>query len=365
MQEKLQIKPSQLFCSIILVQFGSALLLDVARDAKKDAWITLLLGALVGMVIYCVYIGLFRYYPNVPLTTYVQKIWGTYLGWFVGLLYTVYFIYLASRVLRIFTELLVITSYPNTSILLMGILLILSTSYALMKGINALGRISTICLFFIFLIIFLIILGETFSDLYQFPRLLPVLENGWEPILNTLFPTVITEPFGEIIVFTMLLPFLSKKEKALKYGIFAIAVSGIYLAISSIIHLAILGETLTSTSSFPILASASLINIADFISRIGALIVFGTVILGFFKISIFFYCAVLGASHLFKIEQKNLLILPIGLIILFVSIASARSYIAHIYEGQSIAPYYLHLPFQIILPLLLLLTAIIKNRLSA
>src|SRR5262245_59853712 len=114
MQGRLQIKPTQLFCSIVLIHFGSALLLDAARDAGKGAWITLLMGMVAGMVIYCIYIGLFHYYPDLPLTSYVQKIWGPYIGWTVGLLYVVYFIHLAGRVLRDFTELVSITSYPNT-----------------------------------------------------------------------------------------------------------------------------------------------------------------------------------------------------------------------------------------------------------
>lgn len=364
MQTKLQIKPSQLLCSIILVEFGSALLLDVARNAGKDGWITLLIGTVIGIIIYSIYVKLFHYYPDLPLTSYIQKIWGPYVGWIVSLLYVVYFIYIAGRILRDFAELLIITAYTNTSILTIGLLMIVSISYAVMKGLNGLARISSICLVTVLTAIILIVLGEALSGLFQFHRTLPVLENGWRPVFETLFPTVTTAPFGELIVFTMLLPFLSKKEKAFKFGAVAIIISGVYLAFSSILHLIVLGESIAVRSTFPILSAASMINIADFISRINALIVFAMVILGFFKISIFFYCAVLGASHLFKVSEKKLFILPIGILILYSSIISAWSFNEHAYEGFLVVPYYLHLPFQIIIPLLLLITIIIKNRLK-
>ncbi|WP_375540594.1 GerAB/ArcD/ProY family transporter [Peribacillus simplex] len=41
-------------------------------------------------------------------------------------------------------------------------------------------------------------------------NLLPVLEEGWKPVFTTAFPLTFTFPFGEMIVFTVLMPYLNR-----------------------------------------------------------------------------------------------------------------------------------------------------------
>lgn len=363
MNKKMSINTLQLFSLIVLFELGSAILLDVAKDAKKDAWITLLLGTILGIGIYFLYYTLHRFYPDLPFTLYIQKIWGPHIGWIIGILYIVYFINIAGRVLRDFTELLIITAYPYTSIFIIGILMMSSISYGISKNLQVMGRVSFLCLTGVGIVVLIIIFGEAFSGLIDIRRNLPILENGWKPIFKTLSKTI-TTPFGELIAFTMLFPFVDKKVRTLKTGIFAIIVSGGYLAFSSILHLAVLGESIAFHSTFPVLSAVSFINIANFFTRITALVVIAMVLLGFIKISIFFYCAVLGTSHLFKIKNKNTLIIPISILILYSSIVDAESFNEHTYEGLKIVPYYMHIPFQFIIPLLLLLTVLLKNKLN-
>ncbi|MFP8642561.1 GerAB/ArcD/ProY family transporter [Priestia aryabhattai] len=83
---------------------------------------------------------------------------------------------------------------------------------------------------------------------------------------------------------------------------------------------------------------------------------------GFFKIGLFFYATVLGLSHVFKIKHPSPLVFPIGLVILFYSLSLAQNYFEHIYEGLNIIPFTLHLPFQIVIPALLLVIAFLRNR---
>src|SRR5687768_11408262 len=104
--EQIKIKASQMCFLIILFEMGSALVVGVGTNAKQDAWIAVLVGLLGGLVLYFVYYRLFKYYPDLPLTSYVQEITGKFIGRILGFLYVVYFIYIATRVLRDFGELL-------------------------------------------------------------------------------------------------------------------------------------------------------------------------------------------------------------------------------------------------------------------
>ncbi|MCG0041087.1 spore germination protein, partial [Escherichia coli] len=84
--------------------------------------------------------------------------------------------------------------------------------------------------------------------------------------------------------------------------------------------------------------------IASFIQRLDTFILILMVILGFVKITIYFFCAVIGAADLFRMKPSVTNIYLIGGVIFFSSLMIAPSYQAHINEGLKIVPYLLHLP---------------------
>ncbi|MGM0879360.1 MAG: GerAB/ArcD/ProY family transporter, partial [Bacillota bacterium] len=123
--EKAKISVIQLFVIMFLFELGSALVVSYGVTAKKDAWLAILLGMCGGIVLFFIYYFLFRQYPNLPLTGYARKIFGKYLGWVIGLLYVVYFLYEAARNLRDFGDLLLTSTMPKTPLLAINILFVL------------------------------------------------------------------------------------------------------------------------------------------------------------------------------------------------------------------------------------------------
>ena len=351
----------QMFCLIVLFELGSALLMGYGKDAGRGAWIVLLLGIVMGLLLYCIYTALFYQYPTLPLTSYSQKILGKYVGWTIGFLYVLYFMYIAARFLYNFIDLLITAAYENTSPFIIGFFMMLSVIYVFNQGLEVIGRLAGICFVLVIVTLVVIVVFELASKLVLFENLRPVLEYGWKPILSQLFPLVTTVPFGEMVTFSMILPFLDHSHQARKIGMFAVALSGLYLSFSLALHISILGDNLLIRSTFPFLSTVSLINIADFITRMEPLVVILLVILGFFKIIVFFFCAIIGAADLLNIKQMNRLSYPIGFLILAMSFAINANYIEFLKVGTKIVPYYLHLPFQIIIPLILLLIVMIRK----
>jgi spore germination protein KB len=350
---------------MIIFIFSTNLLLGVTVDAKQNAWIVDLLATIVGCVVYLIYIALFLKYPELPLTSYIRKIWGKYIGGAISFFYIIYFIYMASRVLRDFEGLLVMSTYHQTSIITIGICMTFVLIYANYKGIEVLSRVSCICFVLIFISIIIITIMQTVGGYMKFEKLGPVLDEGWRPIWKTLFPVSIMVPFGELIAFTMILPYLNKKNHAKKYGLIAILVGGVYLAINSVILLSILGEDVARRSSFPALTAVSYINLAGFIQRMETLIIIMMVIFGFVKASIFFFCATIGATDVLRVKSSFTSIYLIGIIIFFSSLAIAPTYLNHLDEGLKVLPYWVALPFQIGIPILLLITAVIRDKMKS
>ncbi|MEH7073187.1 GerAB/ArcD/ProY family transporter [Neobacillus drentensis] len=363
--EKAKISASQLFVLIVLFEMGSAILVGIASNAKQDAWIAVLLGMVGGIGIFYIYYGLFVYYPELPLTSYLQEITGKWIGKFIGLFYVAYFIYIAARVLRDFGELLSSTIYNSTPLFVINTLMIITIIYAIHKGFEVLARVGELYFGIVYMTAILGMLLITFSGLIHLDNLKPVLENGLKPVLHTFLAQTINFPFGEMVVFTMLLPFLNDKTKAKKVYLGGMILAGINITITVVINISVLGADLFQLSTFPLLNTIGRIQIADFIERLDVLFMLYLIIGGFFKISIYYYAAVAGAADIFGVTNQRKLGFPIGIIVLFASITIATNYAEHIKEGLVVVPIYLHWPFQIIIPLMLLIIAFFRNRKKA
>ena len=83
---------------------------------------------------------------------------------------------------------------------------------------------------------------------------------------------------------------------------------------------------------------------------------------GFFKISLYFYVAITGIANLFNFKEPSRLVYPMGIVILILSITIASNYAEHISEGTHFISLRIFLPFQVIIPVLLLIIAFFKHR---
>ncbi len=359
---KVQINHIELFCMMVLFLFGTAILLDIGSGARQDAWIVTMLSTIVGILLYCMYFYIYTKFPDKPLTAYLPLLWGKYVGTLFSYFYILYFIYIASRILRDFEELLIASPYYRTSMNTLGMCIIFLLIYAVSLGIEVFSRVAIIC--FGFIVISLLILNLLFvlGGLLHFENTFPILNEGWKPIFKELFPLNITVPYGEIIAFTMLFPYLNNRKAGFKVGLFAILFAGIYFTISALQYVWILGPDVITRSSFPALTAVAYIDIVDFVQRFDTLVIVLMVILGFVKISIFFFCAVLGINQLFSFKPHPFINCFVGGMILLFSLIIAPNYQEHIKEGLNLVPYLLHLPFQIFIPILLVATILVKEK---
>ncbi|MES9804708.1 GerAB/ArcD/ProY family transporter [Priestia megaterium] len=360
--EKAKISASQLFILMVLFELGTSLLLPVAMEAKQDAWLAILLGMLGSLVLFVIYYKLYSYYPDLLPTEYMQKILGKAIGSVLAFLYISYFIYDVARVLRDIGEMLLTFSYSDTPLFIANALLILVIIYTVQKGIEVVARSGE--LFFIFMYVlavtgFLLIVC---SGLIDFKNLQPVLEDGILPVLKVVFIQTLYFPFGEAIVFTMILPYLNYPKKAKVTMLCATGLSGINLTITMLINISVLGVDLTARSQFPLLSTVQSIQVADFLERLDVFFMLALVIGGFSKISVLFYASMIATATLFKIKSPSRLSYPIGLIVLFMSLMISRNFQEHLHEGIGVEMFFLQIPFLAIIPVLLFLVAFFKNR---
>ncbi|MFP7733311.1 GerAB/ArcD/ProY family transporter [Priestia aryabhattai] len=360
--EKAKISASQLFILMVLFELGSALLVPLAIDANQDAWLAIMLGMIFSFVLLFVYHKLYLYYPDLLFTEYIQRILGKALGTVLAFLYILYFMYDASRVLRDFGEMLLAFAYPDTPLFIANALLMLVIIYTVRKGIEVIARSGELLFIFMYILAvagFILIVS---SGLIDFKNLQPILEDGLSPVLKVVFTQTLYFPFTEVIVITMILPYLNNSKKAKVTMLCATGLSGINLIITMLINVCVLGVSLTARSQFPLLSTVQTIQVADFLERLDVFFMLALIITTFFKICVLFYAAVVGTSNLFKVKSPSRLSYPLGLIILFLSITIASNVQEHIHEGLKVAMLVLHIPLLTIIPPLLLLVAFLKNK---
>ncbi len=360
--EKAKISANQLFVLILLFELGSALLIPLAVEAKQDAWMAILLGTGGGCLLYLVYFQLYRYYPGLLPTEYMEKIIGKIAGKILAFLYVLYFTYVAARVLRDFGMMLLTFAYQETPLFIVNTFLVLVIIYTVRKGIEVLARAGELLFVFMYLLAITGFILVVVSGLIDLSQLKPFFEEGMKRILKVTFTQSLYVPFGEMIVFSMIIPYLDNQKNIKRVGLLAIGLSGINLAIVSIVNITVLGVDLTLRSQFPLLTTIQSIQVADFLERLDVFFMIALIIGGFFKISIFFYGAIMGLSNLFKVDSPAKLTFPIGFVILIVSITIASNVAEHMEEGLKLVPVVLHVPFQVVIPCMLLLIAFFKNR---
>ncbi|MBW7474098.1 spore germination protein [Paenibacillus oenotherae] len=329
-----KISAGQLFALIILFVFGTAIAVNYGLDAKKDAWIAILLGTFSGCLLFMLFSYLYRQYPDLTLTCYTQRIMGKYVGWLLGMIFVLYFIYDAARDVRDAGELLNTSVYDATPIFVLNAVMLLAIAYVLDKGLYVLARLSEI---FIVIIAASGIVGSILvfaSRIIDLNNLLPVLEYGWKPILTTTYPSTFIFPFGEMLCFSMLFPLLKNPELQLKTGLLAIVLSGLALSYTIAIDIAVLGADISSRSIFALLTMVSKVNIADFLQRLDPIALFTMLIVDFFKIAMLYYAAVIGTADLFQVKPSRKLVVPVGCVILITSMSITGSFNEHLLEGK-------------------------------
>ena len=359
--EKTKISAIQLFALMFIFEMGTSVVVNYGVDAGKAAGLAILLGMCGGIVLFFIYYCLYRQYPTIPFTAYVRVIFGKYAGWIIGLLYCLYFIYIAARNVRDLGDLLISSTLEETPLFAVVVPFVLVVCYVIYLGTEVLGRTAEV---FIVILLLFGIIGNFFvfiSGEVHVHNLRPFLEGGWGPIFSAVFPTLIAYPFGQMLVFTMLLPSLNQPTSTKKVWLSALVLSGMILAWTTSLNIAVLGIDVAERSTFPTLATVGKVNLFDFIERLDAIVVFTLLLTIFFKVSILLHCTILGITDLFKLSNGKYVIFLLGGILIFLSMVMASNYSEQREEGGYVLDYYLNLPLLIVIPLFMLITSTIQN----
>lgn len=269
----------------------------------NEAWISLIGGILLGMLIVYLYGTLCELHPSSCLVKINEEVYGRMPGKIISFLYIYTFLISCSLTMRetgqfVAGDLLMETNW--VSILLV---FVLACAWASNAGIRYFASVSTFTCIFMYgftVLLFLLLLPQI-----ELKHLLPIGERTLPAYAKSIGLST-AMPFSELSILMVLVPEL-KTEKE-KKGIWKQFVQGILVG-SPFIIISVLRDTLVlgpllSTFSYPAYEVIRLINYNMFShieSLYGALLIF----LLFFKSAIIFYCITKAFAQIFGC-QKNI-----------------------------------------------------------
>ncbi|MFY0762286.1 endospore germination permease [Metabacillus dongyingensis] len=356
----IKISIHQLTLLIIVYTVGDAILVlpsIIASEAKQDAWIAAIFSLTIGMIIVLFFYAVSRLYPDLTLVEYSKKVLGKWPGIIVSLLFLSYTLLYSAVALREIGDFMTIQIMPDTPIQSILLLFGLIVFMAARLGLETIARCAEImfpCVFLLFLILVISLIPQM-----KFENLQPIMEGGFKPIARASL-TFITYPFVELVLFLMFFPYVNEKKR-IKNSLFAGAfLGGLVLIIVTTLSILVLGADQTAIQQYPTYKLARKINIANFFTRVEAMLAIIWFITIFFRLTISFYITCFGLAQTLNLKEYRQLVYPLGMIMIVLSLIISPN-IVSIGNLNSIWPFF-DFTYGILLPLLLVCIALVRKR---
>lgn len=349
---KESITQKQSIVMMITYMLGSSMVLGAGSEAKQDVWLALLIAMLISVPVMYIYIRFHVIYPDKSLYEILNTVFGRVLGKIVAIPFIWFAFHLGALVLRNFLEYIKIVSMTKTPMFAFAIVMIISSIYGVRAGVEVIGRWTTIILPFLMLSV--LIVTVFLSPLFDFGNLKPVLYNAI---------SALAFPFAETVIFTAVLDKIRDKRSLYKIYYVSLIFSGIVLIIISLRSILTLGAENVGNMYFASYAAVGLIDIGDFLERIEVSVTVVFLFGGYVKNSICLYAASTGIANVLNIDNYRQIVTPVGMLMLVFSFIIYNNTMEMFEWANKIYKYYA-IPFEVVLPLIVLIVAEIKIRLT-
>jgi len=330
-----------------------------APPANQDVWLAGLLAAVPTMVIITPPLLLVLRFPGHNLIQCSRLLLGR-AGAVIGLLYVWFFLQVGATCLRLSGEYMTSVPMPETPLSAFLLFMAVIAASAVRNGLEVMARMADIIFPVIAgSIIMVVVLVSKEADV---KALLPVMEEGLSPVLHGAFTT--SSRLVEILALVMVLPHLNMAKPGVvwKIMLYTVAVFTAFFVIIILAVIAVLGPAQAQTYTFPFMSLTRLISLADIIERIEGTHL-GIWLMGvFIKVSLYYYLAALGLSQLMGLKTYRPLVLPVGalLVVLSIWLFDSLPALYRIIQYQIWTPY--ALVFISGIPLFLLVVAMVTKK---
>lgn len=360
--EKEIISSRQFTIITFLYSIGTAILIipaSITNAAKQDAWIAASIGIILSLLVIKLFITLANQTPSLNFIEANEKILGRFLGKFTAICFLILTFLSAGELLYFIGIFMKTEVMPETPTMAIALLFIIIIMYAAYLGIETFARSAEI-LFPLFVSIFIFFV-VCISPQITFENIQPVLEATKSSMFYSIirFMSIFSFP---LIVLLMLYPAAVNVQQSAQKGFYIGTILGGFVLVTLIVlSILVLGPENTASRTFPSYALAQRISIGNFLQRIEIIMAFMWISSIYIRTFMYFYATVVGLAQILKIKDHRPLIIPMGLIVIGLSQIVHPNIVHSNKYNNEIWPIFSFI-ITILLPILLLIVAIIRNR---
>lgn len=341
----------------VLFSLGNLFVIIGSVQYELDFWISFLIGALSSVPFIFIYSAIQKLYPAQNLFNIFISVFGKVGGRIFTAIFLVYVIYLGAISLRTCSEFIKILYLTKTPIIaIMTFIMILCVMMA-RCGINIIGK-TTLYL----LPISLTIVIATFVLSMQFAdpsNILPIAIQEKSRFFTKCF-TNGAIPFGEFFVLTTVMT-RDKDKKSNFWPLIGVAAITTFCTLLSYLrNILVLGQKSHGIFYFQSYEAVSAISIGTFFFRIEIFIGVYLIINSLIRISILITSSAEGIATLTGCGSQREMATPAGVLVLTLASTIFKG-TEQLTEFVDYYPYF-SIPFQIIIPLIVLVCALIKTK---
>lgn len=339
---------------IFLTMVGDMILIYpslVTAHGKQDAWISSLLSQPIGLVMMWILFRLYLTHPELSLIEICKKLLGPWLGSILAAGYLCYFIMGSAICLREVGDFMTTQIYLQTPIRVILTLFLCPMVWGILHGLRTMGTSSELLAPIV--VVFMIFLLLGLLPQVEPAKLQPILDTPWMSLLHSTIRGAFSS-FGELIVLSMFLPYVTSASHLKRDMLLATLGGGILLTMLELVSLMIFGPILTQHGFYISYSLAQKINIGNFFERIEALMAIAWLISTYFKSMLYMFGFVLGIAQLFQLKGYKPLILPSALLMFAAAVLIGPNIV---FYTNTVMPAWLdwNVTVSLIIPLFLLL----------
>ncbi|MEK3727104.1 MULTISPECIES: GerAB/ArcD/ProY family transporter [Lysinibacillus] len=360
--EKEIISSRQFTIITFLYSIGTAILIipsSITGAAKQDAWIAACIGVVLSLLAVKLFLTLANQTPSLNFVEANEKILGRFFGKITASCFLILTFLSAGELLYFIGIFMKTEVMPETPTLAFALMFSIIIMYAAYLGIETFARSAEIIFpAFVFIFIFFMV---CITPQIHFENIQPLLEATKTSMLYSIarFMSIFSFP---LLVLLILYPAGVNVQPSAQKGLyFGTILGGIVLITLIVLSILVLGPENTSSRTFPSYALAQRISIGNFLQRIEIIMAFMWISSIYIRTFMYFYTTVVGLAQILKIKDHRPLILPMGLIVIGLSQIIHPDIVHSTNYNNEIWPIFSFI-ITILLPILLLIVAVIRNR---
>ena len=278
--------------------------------AGNSAWVSLLLSAALGMLLLVPVSWIARTFPGMSFIECSRQVVGTPVTILFGCAFLYYLFHMGAAIVLDIAMFLNSSMLRETPACWFIFLTFLVVALSVRTGIDKLtGLFPVLMANVMFFVLLICVLSFNNFDPGQ---LLPIMPEGVKPLLHGVYYSF-GFPYVEVVVFTMILPYVKGGGKLGPKLALAVICSLLSLIMTTIVTIMVFGP-IAGERKYSLFEVARSVDIIDVFQRIEALIGYSLILASFMKTTIALFAAHRVITHTLGLKRDKMLIFPMALL---------------------------------------------------